>query len=127
MADKEQELLSTKQWDKLCKEYPLLDFSFQDGYAEEFRVILKALGYEQVWTECPECEGSGDKERDEPEGTFGSFYDCPTCKGTGRKRKLVEWDREKVLNLLSPKILISDAVKVADQLYKELNKEVSNG
>ena len=45
MADKEQELLSTKQWDKLCKEYPLLDFSFQDGYAEEFRIILKAMGY----------------------------------------------------------------------------------
>ena len=44
MAD-EQELLSTKQWDKLCKEYPLLDFSFQDGYAEEFRIILKAMGY----------------------------------------------------------------------------------
>ena len=61
MADKEQELLGTKQWDKLCKEYPLLDFSFQDGYAEEFRIILKAMG----WT--PPCHGTGEKKLDSPE------------------------------------------------------------
>ncbi len=27
---------------KLCEEYPLLDFSFQDGYTEEMKLILEA-------------------------------------------------------------------------------------
>ena len=27
---------------KLCEEYPLLDFSFQDGYTEELKLILEA-------------------------------------------------------------------------------------
>ena len=32
---------------KLCEEYPLLDFSFQDGYTEEMKLILEA-----AYAEC---------------------------------------------------------------------------
>ena len=59
---------------------------------------LKAMGYEQVWEDCPDCnatgfliENSGDHEYQRP---------CPSCENKGRVRKLVEWDREKVAKIL---------------------------
>ena len=33
---------------KLCEEYPLLDFSFQDGYTEEMKLILEAARRETL-------------------------------------------------------------------------------
>ena len=66
---------------------------------------LKDLGYEQAWTKCPDCKGDKRilKKNDEYD-SFGLECDdlivCPTCKGTGKKRKLVEWNREKVAEFL---------------------------
>ena len=44
---------------------------------------------------CPRCKGEGSVERDEPEGTFGSFVRCPDCHGTGKagtdREKIAEW------------------------------------
>ena len=33
---------------RLCKEYPLLDFSFQDGYTEELKLILETANRETL-------------------------------------------------------------------------------
>ena len=35
-------LLSNEELDKLAKEYPLLDFSFEDDYREEVRIMREA-------------------------------------------------------------------------------------
>ncbi len=63
---------------------------------------LKAMGYEQVWTKCPDCGGTKRIFRLPVTalGETSNEFPCPTCKGTGRKRKLVKWDREKVAELL---------------------------
>ncbi len=63
-----------------------------DTIAIDIVAKLKAIGYEQVWEICPDCEGKGYKT------TLSNLppANCLTCKGTGRKRKLVKWDREKV-------------------------------
>lgn len=42
---------------RLSKEYPLLDFSFSDGYSEEMNIIIKEAEEEmrkQVWLEWDE-------------------------------------------------------------------------
>ena len=60
--------------------------------------LLKTMGYEQVWTKCPDCGGTKRIFRLPVTalGETSNEFPCPTCKGTGRKRKLVKWDREKV-------------------------------
>ncbi len=96
---------------------------------------LKALGYEQVWTKCPECKGEKSIWLG---GNSTVFSPCPKCKGTGRKRKLVEWDREKVAEFLwetyrpptwvewklaSNMHLVEETRQTADQLHKVLTGE----
>ena len=46
---------------------------------------------------CPDCVGIGNKGK---RWSGIAFVPCPTCNGTGKKRKLVEWDREKVAEKL---------------------------
>ena len=60
---------------------------------------LKAMGYEQVWEECPDCEHGivQNWHKVGMDTMCSTEEDCPTCKGTGRKRKLVEWDKDKVI------------------------------
>ncbi len=55
----------------------------------EAQIALKALGYEQVGTKCPECKGSG-KSFIPVEVSNDFFGTCPTCKGTGRKTRYVK-------------------------------------
>ena len=59
---------------------------------------LKALGYEQVWTKCPDCKGKKYiVEIGHPDYGSQKYKEkCPTCKGTGKIPKYVKWDREKV-------------------------------
>ena len=103
------------------------------GFIDEIDKLLKAMGYEQVRTKCPDCDGRGWNTVTETRGNTSGMRNepCSTCKGTGRKRKLVEWDRE--LAALSVKCNRVDSCVVdtacsvcekglarADQLYKEL-------
>ncbi len=102
--------------------------------ADQILVKLKALGYEQVWTECPECKGLKEiAEEDYPDGAYyprTQFITCPTCKGTGKITKYVKWDGEKVANhfaLCKGRLSTEEQQhRFADQLYKELTG-VNNG
>ena len=57
-----------------------------DESAEYLVGLIKAMGYEQVWTKCPECNGEarGKPTLGEPDGSEGG---CLTCNGTGQKRQ----------------------------------------
>ena len=74
-----------KNWDKLSER----DKQFYLGKADK----LKAMGYEQVWEKCPDCEGKGFVPN---KAVYTGYIDCPTCKGTCRIYKCVPWDREKI-------------------------------
>ncbi len=110
---------------------------------EKIKAHLKAMGYEQVWTKCPECiDGKifsepSIKGRDVSATLSWGTRDCPTCKGTGKITKYVPWDREKVAEWLekycpqhnalnpgevvtSPEMIIKRYRADADQLHKEL-------
>ncbi len=143
MSDKEQELSREivnilGEWRDEGKDY-VVQFSFKP-LAIEIIAKLKAMGYEQVWRECPDCiDGKifsepSIKGRDASATLSWGTIDCLTCKGTGKKRKLVKWNSEKVAEKLS-KIAHPcdgeewDRIKYtpykemyrnyADQLYKE--------
>jgi len=100
MAANEQELLS----DNVIQNDPLLSVSEMKSIGlehepsqDDWKIAnaqiakLKAMGYEQVWHRCPDCNGEGKVLIGADEG-----IDCSICKGTGEIRKLIEWDREKV-------------------------------
>ncbi len=55
------------------------------GFIDEIDKLLKALGYKQVWTKCPDCDGVG-FFADGNEGITINKADCPTCKSTGEKK-----------------------------------------
>ncbi len=57
---------------------------------------LKDLGYEQVWTKCPKCNG-------EPTKYFmvNGFSNCPTCNGTGEKKLDSPELREKIFDIVT--------------------------
>ncbi len=138
MADNEQEL---KEINELLVRASLVDGFAQyitpatiERIAKEVIAKLKALGYEQVWEKCPDCNGRG---KDYRVGGFDEdFADCPTCKGTGRITNKVEWDREKVALKLAkdagffdsrgwdamPKPAQEVFGEVADQLKEMLTK-----
>ena len=60
-------------------------------FNKEMEAKLKALGYEQVWSKCPECDGRALKAREaertgiipEDVNVLPMDADCPTCKGKG--------------------------------------------
>lgn len=83
---------------------------------------LKAMGYEQVWEECPDCHNG-----QMPETGRGSdgFIRCETCKGTGKTTNKVKWDREKVAEVINkiPRDGCCYGGDVADQLYNKLTGE----
>ncbi len=81
------------------KEEILLSFNTVNLEVACKRVLnkLKDMGYEQVWTKCPDCDGKGKFY-----ATVGHGIVLPhaPCKGTGRIYKYVKWDREKVTEWL---------------------------
>ena len=85
---------------------------------------LKAMGYEQVWTKCPDCMNG------QIMTGHRVWHPCPTCKGTGRKRKLVKWDREKVAEAINPLATsyvlsyITNLKQFDQQLEIQINKVV---
>lgn len=61
--------------------------------AEKLIIVkLKALGYEQVYEDCPHCYGTGQ----------GYTRECPTCNGTGKVRRLfpLEGIEELLLDII---------------------------
>ena len=108
--------------------------------ATEILAKLKAMGYEQVWEKCPDCEGERDIYWCEEDVECGKV--CPTCKGTGKvtKYEYVKWDRELVARYFWKKWKqycgrdwdsLSDKIKDdwllwVDQLKEILNKEGNN-
>ena len=93
-----------------------LDMYVKDAeeLSKEILAKLKAMGYEQVWKKCPDCEGEKvirwtQIDQPIPEdgmdfrlgvGVWECEKDCPTCKGTGKIYKYVPWDREEVAKWL---------------------------
>ena len=69
----------------------------QEG-RDEAEAKLKAMGYEQVWKECPDCEEGLVWVNHASEGYQQD--PCPTCKGTGKITNRVKWDSEKVAEKL---------------------------
>ena len=56
-----------------------------DYHAEKILAKLKAMGYEQVWTKCSNCNGYGTLQTTMmPEGKGPK---CIRCKGTGKITK----------------------------------------
>ena len=147
MADNEQELLSDvtrKERAKNCVFAPYSSVKEHIDWLCEAQIAkLKAMGYEQVWTKCPECEGEKQIYQ-QVRGTQHEYAPCPTCKGTGKITKYVKWDREKVAGLLfesergvkwghsgteddeSWRRAEQHYLYLADQLHKELTKEETN-
>lgn len=93
----EQELLSEITSTIIfCGNKPL--YSSPKDMAGQIVAKLKAMDYEQVWEECPTCEGYGylpDDDTGEPNPPVGGSL-CPTCKGTGKITNYVKWDRDMV-------------------------------
>ena len=91
-------------------------------HADKIQAKLKALGYEQVWEICPECKGIGELMAiDFGYPSSQTAYKCNTCKGTGKKRKLVEWDREKVADLMHLGWLVGEAKmgkRITDEVFQ---------
>ncbi len=82
MADNEQELLS--ELEKIDRHWNSKSISAEwhplykgATMSQDILLCIKAMGYEQVWTECPNCFGTG-KDLMYP-------HICITCKGTGEK------------------------------------------
>ena len=77
---------------------------------------LKAMGYEQVWIKCPDCDGKGSwVEKDDACNAVGD--PCDKCDGTGKIYKYVKWDREKVA-----KDLYGKARHSSNLLYELLHR-----
>ena len=133
MHDNEQELLSKKEMVRALDESPFADLRSQvtrDILCKAQIAKLKSLGYEQVWTKCPDCLGVGSYP--EAHSLMGK---CSSCKGTGKITDRVKWDREKVAKELI-KIPITyhskegdwvvtkeNGYKFADQLKEILTKD----
>ena len=97
---------------------------------------LKAMGYEQVWTKCPGCDGRALKAKEaelnkkipDDLAVLPMDADCPTCKGTGKITNKVEWDREKVAEELGSNLYCDfelhlshkEELELADQLKDKL-------
>ncbi len=132
MANNEQELLREEEQREHYNDSGLMEEHHWmiDDLLQAQVAKLKAIGYEQVWEKCPDCNGGG------LIGGAGINDRCDKCNSTGRKRKLVEWDREEVAREICP---IGDSswceqgctgcswlkynYKTADQLHKILTGE----
>ena len=79
------------------------------------------MGYEQVWTKCPDCVNGkirkieGSQVTEEFRREIEWEEDCPICKGTGKITNRVNWDSEKVKKILSQEVTIDEQV-VTDRL-----------
>ena len=73
---------------KNLKGSTVVDFTHEAD--KEILAKVKEKGYEQVWIECPDCNGVRSIDR------FGGRYWCPTCNGTRKIFKYVPWDKELV-------------------------------
>ena len=122
MADNEQELLSDEEIVYLNVGRKPIEEELKQGvkkvYPNTVRIAkaqiakLKAIGYEQVWIDCPDCNGFKKRYVGKMDKLDSGWRDCSTCKGTGRKRKLVKWDREKVAELID-KLTVMDGERVS--------------
>ncbi len=99
MTDNKQELLSV---DELLQYQSQMSCGYLH-YDNKIQTILqaqvaklKAMGYEQVWTICPDCIDGKVFNQQHP----STLDDCPTCKGTGKITNRVKWDRELVANMM---------------------------
>ena len=149
----EQELLSGSEIKEMLDEYWVLywpswnegditedDYDSGESYwtLEAQIAKLKDMGYEQVWTKCPDCMNG------QIMTGHRVWHPCPTCKGIGRIYKYVKWDREKVARYLFKKgngfpnarfypnwedevqacsLTGEEYLTIADQLKEELGKE----
>ncbi len=158
MAD-EQELLSD-EFTEQCLEYdsltmrkimeflteygdkPIHSSSVKGWVSQAYRLgsiaqvaKLKAMGYEQVWEKCPECDGRALKASEaERTGKIPDDLDvlpmdadCPACKGAGRKRKLVKWDTEKVANLFKDRSMSFPYMKTCYEFADQLKEILMGG
>ena len=82
---------------KLCGEYPWLDFSFQDDYSEELRLLIReariTVGKKAIREVCTECKGSGLRDEhyvQERHEHTGRKIPCYICGGTGFKAQLAK-------------------------------------
>ncbi len=107
-----------------------------EDIAQEIEAKLKAMGYEQVWEKCPDCNGKTEKLVERKDGKqIHIDYHCSTCKGTGKITNKVEWDREKVACVICGRRTrtncmltfkdmachwCKESLELADQLHKEL-------
>ncbi len=65
-----------------CAECKNLRKFLKDNNASK---VIEAMGYEQVWTKCPECKGEGELFHRGVVDTLKAWSKCLTCKGTGQK------------------------------------------
>ena len=100
--------------------------------AREVVAKLKALGYEQVWEECPECGGEKVAYiNDLSDATIGTKL-CPTCNGTGKVRiqfKLPEGIEEWIAILTknwwaNPDISYDELAEEEKQIFRNFVKRI---